>query len=260
MKYIISLQTLFMSSFWTSVTGVIKKSDVLLLIIDARFMKETRNEVIEKRVRKTSKPLIFVATKTDTLSKHKKLKKQREFKNVIFVSAKKQEGRFKLRKRIMEEAEKRYGAKKSYDIGVLGYPNVGKSSLINMMKKRHSASTSALGGHTKGPQMIRVDEKLMFLDTPGIIPRRERDAVKHMSIGVINFDSVKNPDLMVMKLMEKYPRKIEQFYEVPVGEDKEKTIEKIAKKRGLIRKGGVPEVMLMSKMILKDFQRGKIKV
>lgn len=249
-----------MPSFWTSVTGVIKKSDVLLLIIDARFMEETRNEAIERRVRKTSKPLIFVATKTDTLSKHKKLKKQREFKNVIFVSAKKQKGRFKLRKRIMEEAEKRYGAKKSYNIGVLGYPNVGKSSLINMMKKRHSASTSVLSGHTTGPQMIRVDEKLMFLDTPGIIPRRERDAVKHMSIGVIDFDSVKNPDLMVMKLMEKYPRKIEQFYEVPMDEDKEKTIEKIAKKRGLIRKGGVPEIMLMSKLILKDFQRGKIKV
>jgi len=40
----------------------------------------------------------------------------------------------------------------------------------------------------------------------------------------------------------------------------EKTIEKIAKKRNLMMKGGVPDVMLMSRMILKDFQRGKIKV
>ncbi len=248
-----------MASFWSSMRQVIKKSDVLLLIIDARFMNETRNKAIEKIVRKTEKPMIFVVTKTDMLNEQDRLKKQREFRNVVFVSAKKHKGRAMLRERIIEEAEKRYGVKKGYRVGVLGYPNVGKSSLINMMKRKHSASTSVLSGHTKGQQMIRVDERLMFLDTPGIIPRRENDAFKHVSIGIVDFDNVKNPDLMVMKLMEKYPGKIERFYRVSECEDKEKTIEKIAKKKNIIRKGGVPDVTFMSKIIIKDFQRGKIK-
>ena len=54
-------------------------------------------------------------------------------------------------------------------VGVVGFPNVGKSSLINSLKKQRSAATGNQPGVTKTMQEIQLDKNIVLLDSPGVI-------------------------------------------------------------------------------------------
>jgi len=246
-------------NYWKTVNNVIRQSDVLLLVLDARFIGETRNLEIENKVKSRGKPLIYVVTKADLTGDKGSGLDKKDLNPSVFISAREHWGSIKLKERILIEAKRKYGPMESVMVGVLGYPNVGKSSLINLMKGRHSASTSSLSGHTKGVQMIRADSRIMFLDTPGVIPYLEKDEIKHVSIGSIDYSKAKDPDITVMELMRRFPGIIEGYYGVGVQEDKEKTLEEISMKKGALMRGGFPDITRMARQIIKDFQAGKIK-
>lgn len=246
-----------MVSFWKIVNKVISDADILLLLLDSRLIDETINKEIIEHVKKADKPLIYVMTKCDLVSKDIIEGYKKKFNPSVFVSAKEHFGTTILRDRILIEA-KRIGLTK-VRVGVLGYPNVGKSSLINSMAGRGAAPTSNVSGFTKGVQKVKSDNRILFLDTPGVIPYKEKDDVKHAFIGTIDFNKAKDPDLIVIELMEKFTGKIEAFYEVEVMENKEETIEEIAVKKNLVRKGNEPDIERVSRMILKDWQNGLIK-
>lgn len=236
--------------FWDQVNSVIKQSDVVLLVMDARWVDETRNKEIEDKVKKLNKPLIYVINKCDLVDKLKDYK----LKPSVKVSIKDHTGLLKLKSRIIIE-----GKKDKILVGVLGYPNVGKSSVINMIKGKRSAPTSSISGFTKHVQKVKAGKKIMFLDTPGVIPYREKDFLKHAMTNVIGFSKIREPDLVVMELMEKFPGRIEKYYGVKTIKDKEKTIEDIAIKKNIIKKGNKPDEIRMSVIILKAWQKGVIK-
>jgi hypothetical protein len=248
-----------MPSYWTIVNNVIKQSDVLLLLLDARLVNETRNREVEDKVRHSGKPLIYVITKCDLVKRDDAEKWKGTLNPCVFVSAKEHHGTTLLRERILMESKKIKLEYKTIRVGVLGYPNVGKSSLINSLKGRHSAPTSILSGYTKGIQKVRMDNRIMLLDTPGVIPYQEKDPVKHSFIGTLDFTKVKEPDMMVMELMQKFPGKIERHFGMEEYEDKEETIEKIALKKKVMMKGNKPDIERMARMILKDWQKGEIR-
>ena len=246
-----------MPNFWKAVNKVIEESDVILMLLDARLVDETRNIEIENKVKGHKKPLIYVITKCDLVDPGDIKQKKQELGLAVFVSAKDHHGMKMLRDKILIQAQ-RLG-KKTAKVGVLGYPNVGKSSLINSLKGKKAASTSSLSGHTKGVQNVRADNRIMLLDTPGVIPYKEKDFMKHAFIGTLDHIKIKEPDLVVMELLERFPGKIERSYGVKEKEDKEETIEDIALKTNTLKKGGIPDVMRISQKIIRDWQAGKIR-
>ena len=105
----------------------------------------------------------------------------------------------------------------------------------------------------------------MLLDTPGVIPYMDKDDLKQCIIGTINFDKVKHPEYVVMELIEKMPGIIEEYYGIPKYDEKkqkerdsEMILEEIAVMKNKLRKGGVPDTETVAKLILKDWQQGKI--
>jgi len=242
------------------VNDVIKDADVLLLVLDSRMAQETRNIEIERKVELSGKPLIYVLNKCDLVDKYVVEQYKRTIPNSVFISAKHHLGTSKLREKI-QVAASRLDLHSNVRVGVLGYPNVGKSSLINALKGRGAAKTSSTSGFTKHIQKIRTSG-IVLLDTPGVIPFNEKDSLKHNIIGTIDHNKEKNPDVVAMQLMEKFPGLIEKFYGIKfnadLNNDLEETLETIALKRNLVAKGSKPDVMRASRMILSDWQNGLI--
>lgn len=246
-----------MKNFWKIVNKVILDADILLLVLDARLIDETRNKEIEDRIISHGKPLIYVVTKCDLVQKEDIEKYKSKLKPLVFISSKEFFGVNLLREKIIIEG-KRIG-KEKVRVGVLGYPNVGKSSLINAMNGRHSASTSINSGQTKGVQLVKESARIMFLDTPGVIPYMEKDDVKHAMTCSVDYNKAKNPDVVVDELFTKFPGLIESHYGIEHSDEAEDMISDIAEKKKILKKGGIPDIERAARAILKDWQTGTIK-
>lgn len=243
-------------SFWQMVNKVIRESDVLLLVLDSRLAINTRNMEIEDKVQRTGKPLIYVLNKCDLVDMNLMKQLKKTIPGSVFISATKHLGMTKLREKVMIKASQL--KKTRVTVGVLGYPNVGKSSIINALKGRAAAKTSSISGFTKHVQKIKTSS-MVLLDTPGVIPYKERNVVKHNLIGTIDYSKEKDPDVIVMMFMNAFPGLIEKHYGVPILEDKEEALESIALKRNAIAKGNKADTLKMSRIILHDWQKGAIK-
>ena len=155
--------------------------------------------------------------------------------------------------------------KDSIKVGVVGYPNTGKSSLINLITGKSSAKTSSEAGYTKGIQKIKLSKGVYLIDTPGIIPPSEKSSVKskhlikHSQIGAITWDKTKQPSLVVSKMMMENKGILEEYYGVNAKGDSDILIENLGRKLNYLKKGGVVDEMRTAKKILKDWQEGKIK-
>ncbi|NQU78899.1 50S ribosome-binding GTPase [Candidatus Woesearchaeota archaeon] len=241
-------------SFWRVVNSVIEDADILLEVLDARLVNETRNKEIEEKVLRSGKVMIYVINKCDLVEKKDLEKAKRKLRPCLFVSATERLGTGLLRKEIMKHAPKG-----KFKVGVLGYPNTGKSSVINALKGRASASTASISGHTKGVQLIKISQYMYLLDTPGVFPYREDDQTKHAIIAARTFSNLKDPEGTAMEIILAFPEQIESYYEVEHSEDPEEVLESIALHIRKLRKGGLPDINAAARSVLRDWQEGKIK-
>lgn len=243
-----------MARFWNVVNRVLEQSDIVVLVGDARLPEESMNEELIKKIERKRKKAVIVFNKADLVSRRKAESIRKRFPGCILVSALKHMNTMKLLRRLNELARGGEAV-----VGVVGYPNTGKSSVINAIKGRRSASTSSVSGWTKGKQLIRVTSKILLIDTPGVIPFAEQDEIVHAFLGVKNPEKLKDPDLAAMRLIEVLEGRVEEFYDVPVSEDAEETIERIALKMRALKKGGVPDLKRAAVDILNKWQKGKVR-
>src|SRR4030042_833292 len=115
------------------IDNVIKEADILLEILDARFMEKTRNIEIENKAKVLGKTLIYVLNKSDLIDiKNPKMEDGFEdLKPKLFFSSKNRKGVATLRKIIKIEVKKM--KKDIVNVRIVGYPNTGKSSLANIL-------------------------------------------------------------------------------------------------------------------------------
>ena len=239
-----------MRNFWEIVNDVIKDADIILLVLDARFPEETDNlELIDKAGKK---PVLYVLNKADLADRKVLERWKKKKKHCIYISAKQHMGTTVLLRKILELAK---GEKVT--IGVVGYPNTGKSSMINALKGRHAASTSPHSGHTKAKQLIKITDNVYLMDTPGVLPYLEKDKIKLAMIGATDFTKAKDPDLAALELIKNKQSLLCKYYGVKEASG-EKILQRIAIKYKKLLKGGEPNINETARMLLRDWQKGKI--
>ncbi|MAG18339.1 MAG: GTPase [Candidatus Diapherotrites archaeon] len=243
--------------FLKIVKKVIDEADILLEVIDSRFPTKSRNAELERIIKLSGKKLLLVLNKSDLVSEEN-VKKQKELIGVksVFVSAKKKQGTIKLR-----EAIGKLSGKNEVKVGVVGYPNTGKSSVINMLKGKKSSGVGAIAGFTKGMQYVRISSKVMLIDSPGVIPLEEKDELLMVLLSAKNIQSLEDLEgtgiEVANELLKSNPEKLESFYGINA-KDGEDFLEKLAFKRKKLAKGGTPNMNEAARILIIDFQRGKI--
>ena len=237
---------------------VIKKSDIVLCILDARFIEETRNLYLESMIKSLNKKIIYIFNKADIAPKIDKKVLEELSPNVI-VSCTTRKGASDLRQGIRIIADRLN--KIPVYVGVIGYPNTGKSSVINLiLGRKEVAKTSAVSGYTRGIHLIKLSSDIYLVDSPGIIPQTEidKDIIKLAKIGVITFDMAKDPSLIVYELMNEYPEIFEKFYGIDANGDSELLIETLARKNNMLLRKGELDTERAARMVIKDWQKGNI--
>ncbi|KAI4222972.1 MAG: hypothetical protein LQ349_007523, partial [Xanthoria aureola] len=150
--------------------------------------------------------------------------------------------------------------RKQISVGFIGYPNTGKSSIINTLRKKKVCTVAPIPGETKVWQYITLMKRIYLIDCPGVVPPNANDSEQDILLrGVVRVENVGNPHVYIPAVLKKTkPQHIERTYDVRGFNNATEFLELLARKAGRLLKGGEADVDGVAKMVLNDFLRGKI--
>lgn len=262
-----------MSKAKRQIQDELKLVDVIVELVDARIPISSKNPDINKMA--GNKPRVLLLNKADLADDAKTKEFKAHFEKqgykVLPVNAKGGTG-IKNVLAVIKDAckEKRERDAKKGIIGrplramILGIPNVGKSTFINAFAGKNCTLVGNKPGVTKGKQWIRLNKELELLDTPGILwPKFEdqRVGLRIAWIGSINEDILDIRELAVtlLKYLYKtYPGVIAKKYGIEEAADGNEALERIARKRGCLIKGGEADLDRAANIVMDEFRAGKI--
>jgi nuclear GTP-binding protein len=149
--------------------------------------------------------------------------------------------------------------KTSIHVGVIGYPNVGKSSLINSLRRSKVCGVSATPGFTKTIQEIHLDKHIKLIDCPGIVFSTGQNDIQVLLRNCVKVNQLSDP-MGAVDLILKRCRKedLMNLYNTPEFDNVSSFLTHLAKLRGKLKKGGVADIETMAKIVLQDWCMGKL--
>lgn len=150
--------------------------------------------------------------------------------------------------------------RKQISVGFIGYPNTGKSSIINTLRRKKVCQVAPIPGETKVWQYITLMKKIFLIDCPGIVPPSSKDSEEDILFrGVVRVEHVTHAEQYIPGVLKRCKRQhLERTYEISGWNNATEFIELLAKKHGRLLKGGEPDEQGISKLVINDFNRGKI--
>lgn len=160
----------------------------------------------------------------------------------------------------MRQFSSLHSDRKQISVGFIGYPNTGKSSIINTLRKKKVCTVAPIPGETKIWQYITLMKRIYLIDCPGVVPPSNNDSEEEILLrGVVRVENVENPEQYITAVLKKTkPQHIERTYDVRGFDNATEFLELLARKGGRLLKGGEADVDGVAKMVLNDFIRGKI--
>jgi len=249
-----------------------KKVDGVLEVLDSRIPYSSRNPDFDNIF--ANKKRLIILNKSDLadgiINLWKDYYKSKGI-DTVEVCATRKNDKAKLIQFIKKSLEdkiqhnKKRGIKKVIKLMIVGIPNSGKSTVINLLANQVSAKTGNIPGVTRGQQMIRVTEDIVLLDTPGVLwPKfgNENQAMNLALTGAIK-EQVLDIWEIASYLTTKSPQRIKELIKKRYGidelpDDALAAITEIAKKRGFLLKGGEYDVERAAQMTLTEFKNGKL--
>lgn len=249
----------------------IKLADCILYVLDARAPFACMNPFVDKIVH--NKPIIYVLNKCDLADEErtKEIKKQfiENGKTIIETVANSASFRNSVKnaiKSVLSEKitrNKQKGVNVVYKVIILGVPNTGKSTLINMLCGSKKAKTGNIAGVTRGNTWLKIDEMFTMLDTPGILWPRFKEELSHNlafigSLSDKEFDMADMGYELMQVLCERYPKLISEKFGFQLEYDEFLDLyDKFCVKRGFVMKGNEIDYHRAGKTFVDEFRNGK---
>lgn len=277
--------------FYTELRKVITNSDVVIEVLDARDPGSCRSTELEKEILAAGKKLVLLINKIDLVPKHAmeawKKHLSRSFPTLTFKAARSGTrrpthantsaenapegllrsthgvvGADELMQLVKNYARMNGGQMKAHvSIGIVGFPNTGKSSVINSMKRHNSVQVGGRAGVTKQMQEIPLDSKVTLIDSPGVVFEGESDDPTVVLRNVVRVENVSDPIGVVEALVKKTPREaLLEFYgrEHDFASPREFLIH-VAQTRGKLKRGSGLDIESAARSVIQDWTTGRFR-
>ncbi|KAF9535719.1 NUC091 domain-containing protein [Crepidotus variabilis] len=253
---------------------VIDSSDVILHILDARDPFGTMCDSVLEYIRKekSHKQVVLVINKCDLVPNWVTARYIQHltplYPTIAFhASPNHSFGKGSLIQ-LLRQFSRLHSDKKQISVGFVGYPNVGKSSVINTLKSGKVCRVAPIPGETKVWQYITLTKRIYLIDCPGIAPASSNDSQSAKVLkGVVRVEALPTPSEHIPALMERVkPVYLSRTYGVPIPDSNDPTkswepedfLDKLARMKGRLLKQGEPDLDSVAKIILSDWVRGRI--
>ncbi|KAL0481881.1 nuclear GTP-binding protein [Acrasis kona] len=274
-----SLSSASKKAYYREFKKVVEQSDVIIEVLDARDPIGCRCIDIEKNIMSNNpdKKIVLLLNKIDLVPREVVSKwlayLRHDYPTVAFKSnTQHQKGNLArhtsgddgcLGADTLIQLLKNYcrndDVKVNISVGIIGYPNVGKSSLINSLKRTKVVQVGNKPGLTKNAQEIHLDKNIKLLDCPGIIfssGQMDADIILRNAVRIEQLDDAVTPVGAILKRCK--PERLMERYGVHEFKTTEEFLTQIAKLRGKIKKGGSPNLEAAGRIVLQDWNDGRI--
>uniref|UniRef100_A0A1B6LD70 Nucleolar GTP-binding protein 2 n=1 Tax=Graphocephala atropunctata TaxID=36148 RepID=A0A1B6LD70_9HEMI len=252
---------------WNELYKVIDSSDVVINVLDVRDPQGTRCPHIENFL-KTEKPhkhLIFILNKVDLVPTWVTQRwvaiLSTEYPTIAYHASLTHPFGKGAVINILRQFSKLHADKKQISVGFIGYPNTGKSSVINSLRSKKVCKVAPIAGETKVWQYITLMQRIYLIDCPGVVyatAETESDVEKVLK-GVVRIELCPDPEQYIDAVLAKVQRQyIVRTYGIPDWTDSEDFLTKLAMKTGKLLKRAEPNIPTVAKMVINDWQRGKL--
>lgn len=250
---------------WGELYKVIDSSDVVVQVLDARDPQGTRCYHLERHLKEhcKHKHMILLLNKCDlvpawatkgwlrTLSK--------EYPTLAFhASINKSFGKGSLLS-VLRQFSRLKADKQAISVGFVGYPNVGKSSVINTLRTKNVCKVAPIPGETKVWQYITLTKRIFLIDCPGVVYQNRDTETDIVLKGVVRVTNLQDASEHIGEVLKRVKKEhLKRAYKISDWEDDNDFLLQLCRSSGKLLKGGEPDLMTGAKMILHDWQRGKI--
>ncbi|BDA48334.1 Nuclear/nucleolar GTPase 2 [Coccomyxa sp. Obi] len=251
---------------WGELFKVVDSSDVVVQVLDARDPLGTRCTYLEQHLKKNArhKHMLLLLNKCDLVpawvTKRWLKHLSSEFPTLAFhASITNPFGKGSLLS-LLRQLSRLRSDKKFISVGFVGYPNVGKSSVINTLRTKKVCKVAPVPGETKVWQYITLMKRIFLIDCPGVVYNKTDDSETDAVLkGVVRVENLADATEHIKAVIDRIkPEYLRRAYKVRSWTDAEDFLTKLAQASGKLMRGGEPDLNTAAKMVLYDWQRGKI--
>ena len=250
----------------------LKYNDLVIEVVDARLPQSSENPMLNQIIKNRAKPHLKLLNKSDIADEKVTQQWINFFQNetnitALAVSAKNKKNKVDIKNACMKLVPHRGTSIKPVRAIIIGIPNVGKSSLINLLTQKKIAKTGDVPAVTQMQQRIIVDSDFVLTDTPGLMWHKIESEIQGNYLAASNiirinaYDETEAALYLLDCLKENYTQKLIDRYELDatiINQPSENIIEAIAIKKHMLLKGNNPDLRKSAVIILQDYRSQKI--